>query len=58
MIIKQHKLCKPDGTIVNFQATENVGGALKATYLVVHFTAGSSAVRSRTIGRSLFRYCG
>lgn len=43
MIIKQHTLCKPDGTPINFQATGNIGGVLKAKYLVMHFTAGSNA---------------
>ncbi len=52
MIIKRHTLCKPDGTPVNFQATGNIGGMLKAKYLVMHFTAGSNAGSSTAWLRS------
>jgi N-acetylmuramoyl-L-alanine amidase len=39
----RHRLC---GDKVNFKATPNVGGALNPRYLVMHYTAGSSAASS------------
>jgi N-acetylmuramoyl-L-alanine amidase len=42
-IDKRHRLA---GEAVCFQPTPNVGGALKPRYLVLHYTAGSSAASS------------
>jgi len=41
--IVNHRLV---GDAVSFQATPNIGGALKPRYLVLHYTAGSSAASS------------
>lgn len=46
MKIVKHQLVKPDGTPYPFRASPNVGGKLEARYLVMHFTAGSSAQES------------
>lgn len=46
MKISKHLLVKPDGTPYPFRASPNVGGKLEAKYLVIHFTAGSSAQES------------
>ena len=41
--IRHHRLV---GDQVSFRATPNVGGALQPRYLVLHYTAGSSAAFS------------
>lgn len=41
--IRNHRLV---GDQVSFRATPNIGGALKPRYLVLHYTAGSSAASS------------
>lgn len=47
MKIANHRLQRPDGTPYRFVSTPNVSsGALTAKYLVMHFTAGSSASES------------
>jgi N-acetylmuramoyl-L-alanine amidase len=46
MKIQNHLLVEDDGTPVPFVRTPNVGGALKPTWLVMHYTAGSSAKES------------
>lgn len=46
MKIVNHLLVNDDGSPVRFVKTPNMGGELKATILVMHFTAGSSANES------------
>ncbi|HEU0012598.1 MAG TPA: N-acetylmuramoyl-L-alanine amidase [Longimicrobium sp.] len=46
MKIINHRLHHDDGTPVDFVKTPNVGGPLSATWLVMHYTAGSSARES------------
>ena len=46
MIIRSHKLHDDAGNALPFRSSPNVGGTLKAKYLVVHFTGGSSAASS------------
>lgn len=46
MKIRDHLLVADDGAPVPFVGTPNVGGTLKPTWLVMHFTAGSSAKES------------
>jgi N-acetylmuramoyl-L-alanine amidase len=47
MKIVDHRLVRDDGTPYRFVSTPNVSsGALKPTYLVMHYTAGSSAQES------------
>ncbi|MBC8125495.1 MAG: N-acetylmuramoyl-L-alanine amidase [Candidatus Kapabacteria bacterium] len=48
MIISSHKLCNDDASPLPMTASPNVGGVLKAKYLVMHFTGGSSAASSAT----------
>jgi N-acetylmuramoyl-L-alanine amidase len=43
MKIIDHRLCKDDGTPYPFVESPNHGGKLTAEFLVMHFTAGSSA---------------
>lgn len=46
MKIINHRLFQDDGTPFPFIATPNMGGELKASYLVMHYTAGPSADHS------------
>jgi N-acetylmuramoyl-L-alanine amidase len=46
MKIANHRLVNDDGSPCRFQASPNMGGPLAAEYLVMHFTAGSSAESS------------
>lgn len=43
MKIRNHRLLKNDGCDVAFIASPNIGGIIRAQYLVLHYTAGSSA---------------
>ncbi len=43
MKIRRHRLHQDDGTAVRFVRSPNVGGKVDAKYLVIHYTAGSSA---------------
>lgn len=43
MKVKNHRLCRDDGTEYPFVSTPNQGGAIEPKYLVMHFTAGRSA---------------
>lgn len=43
MKIQNHRLIADDGTPIRYVETPNKGGALAAEYLVMHYTAGSSA---------------
>ncbi len=43
MKIKNHRLMHPDGSPISFLATPNMGGVLQPEYLIMHYTAGSSA---------------
>ena len=43
MKIHNHRLIADDGRPVRFVATPNLGGVMTPEYLVVHYTAGSSA---------------
>jgi N-acetylmuramoyl-L-alanine amidase len=46
MQIKRHRLHAPDGSKLPFESSPNVGGGLTPRYLVMHYTAGSSANQS------------
>jgi N-acetylmuramoyl-L-alanine amidase len=46
MIVKDHRLCRDDGTPVPFVASPNVGGKVQPLYLIMHFTAGRAAKES------------
>lgn len=46
MQINNHLLFNDDGTQVNFQATPNKGGKYKPGYLVMHYTAATTAKSS------------
>lgn len=46
MKILNHRLCLDDGTPVDFVKSPNTGSALSARFLVMHYTAGSSAESS------------
>lgn len=46
MKIASHRLVNDDGSHCRFQASPNISGPLSAEYLVMHFTAGSSAESS------------
>lgn len=46
MLIKNHRLHSADGELVASVPSPNQGGALTARYLVMHYTAGSSAESS------------
>ncbi len=43
MKIKNHKLFNNNDEQVPFEATKNMGGKIKPLYLIIHYTAGSSA---------------
>jgi N-acetylmuramoyl-L-alanine amidase len=43
MKIKNHLLCHDDGTPVDFKATPNKGGRYNPQYLVIHYTAATTA---------------
>ena len=43
MKIHNHRLIQADGAPVPFVATPNLGGVIQPEYLVMHYTAGSSA---------------
>ncbi len=43
MKILRHRLHQDDGTAIRFMRSPNIGGKVEARYLVVHYTAGSSA---------------
>lgn len=43
MKINNHRLVQGDGTPMPFVATPNMGGVMQPEYLVIHYTAGSSA---------------
>lgn len=43
MKINNHRLVRADGTPMPFVATPNMGGVMRPEYLVMHYTAGSSA---------------
>lgn len=43
MKIENHRLYNDDNTPANFVESPNVGGSLDAKFLVIHYTAGSSA---------------
>ena len=43
MRIRNHRLTQDDGTAIPFAATRNMGEVLVPEYLVIHYTAGSSA---------------
>ena len=43
MKINNHRLCQDDGRPVPYVETPNKGGALNPEFLIMHFTAGSSA---------------
>jgi N-acetylmuramoyl-L-alanine amidase len=46
MKIKNHRLCKDDGTQCDFLRSPNQGGPIKPDYLVMHYTAGRNAKSS------------
>lgn len=46
MKIRNHRLCKSDGTPYTFRRSPNQGGVIKPEYLVMHYTAGRSAQSS------------
>lgn len=46
MLLKNHRLRLDGATTVPFRRTRNMGGALPAEYLVIHYTAGRSAAES------------
>ena len=46
MKINNHRLVQGDGTPLPFVATPNIGGVMRPEYLIIHFTAGSSAQSS------------
>ncbi len=46
MHIKNHRLHTDDGNPVPWRPSPNTGGALSPTYLIMHYTAGSSAESS------------
>ena len=46
MRITRHKLVRDEGPAIPFLESPNVGGDLKAQYLVMHYTAASSAAGS------------
>lgn len=46
MKIKNHLLHEDDGTPISYRRSPNQSGALNPTYLIMHFTAGSSAESS------------
>ena len=48
MQVVNHRLCFVDKTPIQFRRSPNVGGPLQPVYVVLHYTAGSSA--SRAIG--------
>ena len=43
MKIHNHRLVQSDGSPARFVATANMGGVMRPEYLVMHYTAGSSA---------------
>lgn len=43
MKILRHRLHRDDGTVFDFVASPNIGGKVAHKYLVIHYTAGSSA---------------
>jgi len=43
MKINKHRLVRADGTPMPFVATPNMGGVIEPVYLIIHYTAGSSA---------------
>ena len=46
MKIKAHKLYESDGSQVQFKKSPNQSGIIKPRFLVMHYTAGSSATSS------------
>jgi N-acetylmuramoyl-L-alanine amidase len=43
MKINNHRLVRADGTPMPFVATVNMGSVMQSEYLIIHYTAGSSA---------------